>query len=285
MKTILVATDFSPASRNAAKYGVELARAFSGKVILTTAYQQVPVSVTEPLVLVAPDMAAFARQTLQAEANALSTGIAAPVEILAIEGVATHSIVEAAKELNADLIIVGMKGSGKATRRFFGSTATSLARKTTIPLLVIPEGVSYKNPATIALASDIAPHPGIHLLDALQTLVGKFHSALYVVRIIAKKSDEVMEILNRPFPLGQMVEKMEPLYEYPVDKNITKALHDFISTHHVDMLAMIPHKEALPERWFLRSNTREMIFITDIPLLILPEDHKMRGRATHSVIY
>ena len=67
----------------------------------------------------------------------------------------------------------------------------------------------------------------------------------------------MVEVLNRPSNLSEMVGKLDPLYEYPLDKHITKALDNFISTHQVDMLAMIPHKESLPERWFLRSNTRE----------------------------
>ena len=187
--------------------------------------------------------------------------------------------------MNADLIIAGMKGSGKATRKFFGSTVTSLARKTTVPIIVIPEGTPYRSPGTIALANDISPQADTHLLDVLRSLVERFHSTLYIVRIITKKSDEVIEVLNRPSNLSKMVGKLEPLYEYPLDKNITKALDNFISTHHVDMLAMIPHKESLPESWFLRSNTREMLFKTNIPLLILPEEPHKRGKHKHSIIF
>ncbi|MDO6430351.1 universal stress protein [Flavitalea sp. BT771] len=283
MKTFLIATDFSPASRNAMQYGIELARAFNGRVVLTSAYEQVPVTVAEPLVLVAPDMGAIVTQKLEAEADHLNIEKATPVEILAKEGQASHAILKAAAEVHADLIIAGMKGSGKATRKLLGSTVTSLARKSSVPLAVIPEEASYKSPGTIALANDISMQADTHLLDTLRSLVEKFQSKLYIIRVITKQSDEVVEVLNRPSNLSKMVGKLEPLYEYPLDKNITRALNDFISTHHVDMLAMIPHKEVLPERWFLRSNTREMLFKTTIPLLILPEaPHKQH---THSIIF
>jgi len=285
MKTFLIATDFSPASRSATRYGIALARAFNGRVILVNAYPHVPVAVTEPLIFTAPDMGAWATQKLQEEADSLNSENVTPVEILAKEGPYTDAILDVAKEMNADLIIAGMKGSGKATRRFFGSTVTSLARKTSTPLLVIPEEASYKSPQTIALANDISGQAGTHLLDALSGLVEKFHSKLYIVRVITKKSDEVVEVLNRPSNLTTMAGEMEPLYEYPMDKNITKALDNFTSTHQVDMLVMIPHKESLPEKWFLRSNTREMLFKTDIPLLILPEDLHGRGKHRHSVVF
>jgi len=285
MKTLLIATDFSAAARNATQYGIALAKAFNGRVVLVNAYQQVPVTVTEPLVFVAPDIGALATQKLEGEADFLSSENATPVEILAKEGSNAKAILEVAKEMNADLIVAGMKGSGKSTRRFFGSTVTSLARKTTIPIIVIPENAPYKSPKTIALANDISSQAGTHLLDTLNGLTEKFHSKLYIVRVITKKSDEVVEVLNRPSNLSKMVGKMEPLYEYPLDKNITKALDNFISTHHVDMLVMIPHKESLPERWFLRSNTREMLFKTNIPLLILPEAPHDRRKHRHSVVF
>jgi nucleotide-binding universal stress UspA family protein len=262
---------------------MELAKVFNGKIILTSAWQQVPVTVTEPLVLVAPDICALVMEKLKTEADHLNSLNAMPVEILAKEGPAPHAILTAAKERNADLIIAGMKGSGKATRKFFGSTVTSLAGKTTVPILVIPEGTGYKSPRAIALANDISPQAGTHLLDVLRSLLEKFHSTLYIVRIITKRSDEVIEILNRPSNLDKMLENLSPLYEFPLDRNITKALNNFVSTHRVDMLVMIPHRESLPEKWFLRSNTREMLFKTNIPMLILPDlPHR---KHTHSIIF
>lgn len=80
MKTFLIATDFSAASRNATQYGIALAKAFNGRVILVNAYQQVPVTVTEPLIFVAPDMGALATQKLEEEADFSISENATPVE-------------------------------------------------------------------------------------------------------------------------------------------------------------------------------------------------------------
>ncbi|MDP4147953.1 MAG: universal stress protein [Bacteroidota bacterium] len=286
MKTFLIATDFSAASRNATQYGIELARAFNGRVILLNAYQPLPVVATDSLVTAMPvDLGELVKQQLEAEADLFSSERATRLEIVAKEGPVADTILGAAKEMNADLILAGMKGAGKTARKLFGSTVTSLAKKSAIPVIVIPEGVSYRDPATIALANDISSQSGTHLLDALRGLVEKFHSKLYVVRVVTKRSNEVVEVLNRPWNLKTMVADLEPLFEFPVDKNIDKALSEFVSTHHVDLLAMVPHKESLPERWFLRSNTKEMIFKTNIPLLVLPEQSHRLGKHTHSVLF
>lgn len=284
MRRFLIATDFSAAARNASQYGILLAKAFNGSVTLVNAYQQVPVIVTEPLIFVEPNRGALAVQKLEEEAVVLNSENAASVDISARQGPNANAILEVAREIQADLIIAGMKGSGRPTRRFFGSTVTSLAGKTTCPMLVIPEETRYKVPKTIAFANDLSSQAGTHLLDALDELIERFHSKLYIVRVITKRSDEVVEILTRPPNLNEMVGKWEPLYEYPLDNHISRALEAFISTHSIDMLVMIPHKESIPERWFLRSNTREMLFRTNIPLLILP-DAPHKGKHEHSVVF
>ena len=60
-------------------------------------------------------------------------------------------------------------------------------------------------------------------------------------------------------------------FEYPVDADVRHALNDFIKEHHCDMLVMIPHKYEWIERLFRKSETKNMIFHTHIPLLVLPE--------------
>jgi hypothetical protein len=59
----------------------------------------------------------------------------------------------------------------------------------------------------------------------------------------------------------------------PEDKDITQALNDFIKKHHVNILAMMPHKHTLTERLLRKSETKDMIFNTGIPIVVLPQIH------------
>ena len=71
-----------------------------------------------------------------------------------------------------------------------------------------------------------------------------------------------------------MLHTLNPVYESVVGQNIPVALDDFALRYHVDILAMLPHKHSLMERLFFKSTTREMVFETHLPLLILPDLHK-----------
>lgn len=64
-------------------------------------------------------------------------GASGPATALLREGDPQHEILAAAREWNADLIVVGTHGRGGLTRVLLGSTAESLIRHATIPVLVV----------------------------------------------------------------------------------------------------------------------------------------------------
>jgi len=49
------------------------------------------------------------------------------------------------------------------------------------------------------------------------------------------------------------------------------ALTEFVSTYHVDMLAMIPHRHSLFDNLLHSSVTKGIILKAKVPLLILPD--------------
>lgn len=279
MQTILIATDFSPAARSAGYYGLQLAMAANAKLILTGAFEQVPIPVTEtPLIAEPDDMQFHVQRQLGAEAAALTKDNPYPIECIACRGSASAAILRTAIVHKADLIVLGMKSSGKDIRRTFGSTVTGLARKTTIPLLIVPENNRVSPPKAIALASNVFEEADYPIPGFVKQLADIFHSKLFIIRLFNKHSGEVIEILHQNLSGNRAIGAFTPLYELPADESVTDRLNDYIATSPVDLLVMKPHPKSLPERWFLRSNSRDMIFKTDVPLLILPgegsQNHK-----------
>ena len=54
-------------------------------------------------------------------------------------------------------------------------------------------------------------------------------------------------------------------------KDVTHAVNHFMEEQQADILAMLPHKHAWTDKLFKKSETKDMVFHTKIPLLILPE--------------
>ena len=176
----------------------------------------------------------------------------------------------------ADIIIAGMKGRGKNLRELFGSTVTSLAKISDVPLIVIPEGTQYRRPQIIGFAydSDIPPRTNIHFLDRIYELAAKFQASLYFVKVVKEKSSEEFKSLPLPFRLAGIIRSADTKYDFLEGKNVAKALNEFVEHRKIDILAILPHSHSFLARLIIHSNTRDAIFNTSVPLLILSGSKK-----------
>jgi nucleotide-binding universal stress UspA family protein len=136
---ILCPVDFSADSERAVAAAVALAHASGGHVTLLT--------VVDPLLRAGADAAgvhdALDRQT-QSELRALLDRIAqtramSTVPAVAVKvGEAGREIVAQAREANADVIVMGMRGLGGAQRLLLGSTSAYVLQHARLPVLIVP---------------------------------------------------------------------------------------------------------------------------------------------------
>src|SRR5687768_1927619 len=150
MKTILIATDFSVASKNAAFYGVKLASLFNARVILLNVYPEVKPSKILPFLQNRKqELRLQSRLNLRNEIRFLNIPEALDVIKRCEEGMPEEVILKVAKEVGANWIIAGMKGISKIELNLFGSTALGLSRTSTIPLILVPEEACFTTPKAI----------------------------------------------------------------------------------------------------------------------------------------
>jgi Universal stress protein UspA and related nucleotide-binding proteins len=274
MKTILIATDFSKAAEDAALYAVELANIVKARVILVSAFNQVPVAVPEaPLVITLEEVQLQVAQQLTNTARQLQAHRPVAIQTCSMAGTAARAIIQAVKEFKPDLEMAGMKKKGKRIRRFFGRTVTQLIRQLSIPLLVIPEGTRFSKIKAIALAneSDLPTSTDPHSMDALHELAKTFHSKLYLARVVNQHFDKAYEVRRKPARLNYMFRDLNPAFKCIEGEDTAQALTRFANLYDIDVLAIMPHRYSLLERWFIVSVTREMAFETAVPLLVIPE--------------
>lgn len=269
MKTLLIATDFSPASGNALLYGVQFAEALNTKVILFHAY-----TLPTPIPAVSIRISKYGvmlemKQQLDDHAKLILKEKASDIETVCEVGDPRAAIISMAKEKKADLIITGMKGAGKNFKKVFGSAATSLTAGTNVPVLIVPEEAVFKTPDVIAFARDGAENPLREDLDKFKDIKEAFHSKVYVVHVIKKDDTQHLRFSEN----SEEGKYSDISFEFPVNGDIRHGLDAFIKKHHVKMLVMMPHKHDWAEKLFQISETKDMIFHTHIPLLILPDTY------------
>jgi universal stress protein A len=142
IKRILAPTDFSPPSKKAFKYALRFACDYGSELTLLHVVEPAVSSTFEEL----PAAPAFSKAQMADAKESLRTlvksvrGAGVPgVRSIIRTGVAAHEIVEAAKELDADLIVIATRGYAGWKHLVIGSTAARVARAAPCPVLVVRE--------------------------------------------------------------------------------------------------------------------------------------------------
>lgn len=274
MKTVLVATDFSQASANALEYALRLADGLNTGVALFSCYEYISPPVSEvPVLMTMEELRDRTLLKLTETVNHIEHNDRARVDVYCKPGFAAEAILEISRELNAELIITGTKKSAKGLRRLLGSTVTELARKTQIPMIVVPEEVRFNGVNSIALANegDLTQDSDKNTLAILRKIAEHFQSRLFIVRVAEDDLNQACELVNQPTELINTIGELDPAFKCVAGTSIPEALNAFIDYYKIDLLALLPHKHSLLERLFFKSTTRAMVFETSIPLLIMPD--------------
>ena len=135
LKEILVPVDFTECTEKALFYAVPFARQFGATVTLLHVLEPAFVPAAEFGMVVDVDVSADATQELEK----IRARVAKQVKcrVMMRHGGAEYEIVNAAKELDCDLIFLGTHGRTGVDRLLMGSTAEKVVRKAGCPIFVV----------------------------------------------------------------------------------------------------------------------------------------------------
>lgn len=281
MKRILVPVDFSPTSRKAFRFALQLAAATKGTVLLFHVQELLEVPyIANPAERKAYNQEQAARilQQLQQWQKKESAAMpSVPVSCLLGKMPVVKTILQAAVDNQADVIVMGTQGATGIRKVVVGSVAARLAELSTVPVLLVPGRYRLKQPQCIAFAGE----PGRASLPNLYTaveLARPFAARFRLVHLVQKEDEP-----------GQQQKENEALQSYVTDlqkqlrykaidavgirtTNLVYALEHLPRKVVYDVLVMVRRNKTFLQRLYLKSFTKSMAYITTRPLLILPEN-------------
>ena len=142
MKRILVAVDFSDVTDELVSSSIWLCKAVQGKIRVlhvdnSAPYPYAPQDPEKPVPELSETIDPSADEVLEDIRNRLTNeGIEA--EFRQLQGPAADNILLAAREFNADFIVIGAHQRGHFYRCFFGSKTESIISKAPCPVVVVP---------------------------------------------------------------------------------------------------------------------------------------------------
>lgn len=265
MKTIIVATDFTPEAENALQYAANFAQKTGARIIIFNSFI-IPSHFGNSL------LPAEALRSLEEENNSL---LKKKCHSLASQfGIEVHYesslMAEVPDELEwlyhkyeADLIVMGMAGK-TIEQDLFGNTTTSAIMKHSFPVLAIPAEVKFRGIKQILFAYDELKKEQQEITDKIKEIADFFNSRIEIFHVRRKSAVGVSRNIE-----GEFEDSDYDFKEVESDE-ILKEIRAEIVKLPADMLVMIPQKYNFWESLVHRSKTRLMAADCSVPVLSIP---------------
>jgi nucleotide-binding universal stress UspA family protein len=273
MKTILIPTDFSETARNAANYAIEFAKQIGAELFLLHVFH-IPIATSEAPIMIRSfdELEKDNLENLKLLEQELRTqhGLTNPIECIVKPGFIIDEIRETIKEKNIDLVVMGITGANKLVELLIGSNTIGVIKGVKCPTLIVPKNAKFKPIKTIAYACDFEEIKDESALQELKAFVQQMNAQLLILNVVDPAEEKVStEKAISGVRIEHIFENVSHTLHFPEDDDIVHAINNFVDTHDVDLLVMVPHKHSIFTRMVREGSTKKMAFHTHVPLLAI----------------
>ena len=271
MQRILIPTDFSIVAENALDYAIEIASTFNSKLFLCHVYHIHKVDYN--LNFSEEEQPYRKRLVQQMELTKLKFENKIQQKGLSLQTIIDKDTIfslfsEKVDQYGIDLIIMGSKGATGLEKMIFGTVAATALDSAKVPVLVVPPGYSFASFEQILLAKD-QHEIAKRVLLPLQKLA-LAHSAKVCMLRVNDGLDENTASANTV-----ALEGVETSYhEIPMSKSVNESINTFVKEQPTDLMVMVRREKGFFEGIFKRSITKNQVYNSEIPLLVLPDGQK-----------
>lgn len=273
MKTIIVPTDFSAGSVNAAIYATQLAGQLQAHIMLLHA---LPLPVTAAELPFPPtgynNALAETDQLMRELKEKLERN--SPVSIS--YQVTIESFLSEIERLNQrnDIfaMVMGMSDAGDAEAFLLGSFNLMAATHLKHPLIIVPEGCSFNGYQKLGLGCD--------MLNVSETLPGKsilaffeyFNAKLHVLHIAKPGTEVTAQVAVATRSIQNILQQLQPEIHLATHNTVKEGLEHFVQLNDIDLLIITPKERSFVEKLFHKSVTKSMALHSKVPVMILHKE-------------
>ncbi len=266
--TIVVPTDFSACAQMAVHYAAAFAQQTQSRLLLLHVLPDFGPSMgtlsTDELKEEAIESATKELESIKEAISATGVNVSYNLAFgAAVDTVLEHFL----KEHGIDLIIIGSHGASGLKKALLGSNTVDVVNHATVPVIVVPEHTVIETITHILYASNLKKiHEETELLLPFARLLKAS------VKIIHVPPPQYFDQLDCHPILASL--KKETGYsnieiELLKGGDVQDAIEQYAVATHGDLLAMFTHRTSFLEQLFSKSLTREIIWQSRTPLLVV----------------
>ncbi len=187
----------------------------------------------------------------------------------------TNEILELSRTENFDLIVMGTQGATGAKEIFLGTNTVHLIRKSTIPVMAIPNGHTYKEIKSMVFPTD---YRSLYKKEEIGFLVAaaKMHEAKLTILHIKAEYDLVDEQQAAKALLATYFKDLPHVFTEQRAAMMPEGVHEYVRQYEPELLAMMNRKHGFLERWLFKQNVDAIGFHTTVPFLVLPDTSEIK---------
>lgn len=268
MQKILVPTDFSAVADNALEHAIEIAALFQSEILLYHVYnfqRSVHYNSNFPeheQPFVKDIEAAMEATRLKFMDKIEEKGIKLKTRVK--EDTVFALFGSEAEEHNIDFIVMGSKGASGVSKVIFGSFAATAMDIADVPVLVVPPDHKALSITKMLWASD-QEDVSSQTIEPFRLFASKTQSKVTVLSVTKSQTG------NKPTS-NLRLEGVDTSYEQiPASGSVNDTINHYVDSRPFDLIAMVRRDRGFFESLFKKSITKEQVFNSKIPLLILPE--------------
>lgn len=271
MRTIIIASDFSEASKNAANYAAQLSKITNSTLVVFHAWS-IPQVADEPQMysLTISDIEKSQKAALQNEVNRLEKKWNIKVEGSQSMGFAAEEIERACESFHASFVIMGMRQLSEMGK-IFGSVTTAFIHKNKTPTLIIPEKVFFVKPKILLLATDLDTNDDWHELKVLKEFSEIFDMRIHILNVREKKYVTEPAESRAGIRLESELKNTAHSWHFHKDGDVVDVISKTANELKADWMVLIPHRLPWAKQLFHSSVSNQLAFTTARPILFLPE--------------
>jgi nucleotide-binding universal stress UspA family protein len=276
MKTILVPTDFSAASKIAARFAARVGKEIGNtRIILYNMFSgSVGGSDGSPVA----DGATCSRAIRMMALNNMSIEIQCSdytvnIDYLAEEG---HSLTECINRMvvneKVDLVVMGASGATRLEQILVGSNTMRMVRHAICPVLVIPPHAVFNNFKRVVLTLEHGTSFDKVPVKSVEATLTMFPGELHIVYIEPHHTAPLTaEQLTEKAAIEKWLTDYHPIYHYLPQAGFLKTINQFADAEKVDLLLTVPHKVSYLNDLFHYTNIEQLGNRSHAPFVAIPE--------------
>nr|WP_067547097.1 universal stress protein [Algoriphagus sanaruensis] len=272
--TILCPTDFSECSLNAIEYASRLGEKYQARLVLFHVLNREDYLKISPLDSEGTYQKQFVEEKLKSLQNTvheecLLNGLQqCSFEIR--EGKIVKETLEYAKEIQADLIVMGTEGMNDLRINYVGSRTSSLVERSDIDVLIIPRKVYFKAPRKLVYATDYLEEDKLAIQKVIE-FAEKFDSEVDMIHI-----SQTHKALDKSLHMT-VVEEMKPFIRYDKVNFVLKSYRDelalglenYLLLSKGDILVTLSRKKDYFDQIFSKNLSKKMSYFLSKPLWVI----------------